>query len=51
MKFGEKLDLLMRISQTTNSTLARSVSLDPSFVSRLRRGVRTPARNENYVRL
>ena len=50
MKFGEKLDLLMRISQTTNSTLARSVSLDPSFVSRLRRGVRTPARNENYVR-
>lgn len=50
MDFGEKLDLLMTISKTTNSALARSVSLDPSFVSRLRRGVRSPAKNENYIR-
>ncbi len=49
MKFGEKLDLLMKITNTSNSTLARSVSLDASFISRLRRGVRTPAKNENYI--
>jgi len=49
VKFGEKLDLLMKITSTSNSTLARSVSLDASFVSRLRRGVRTPAKNENYI--
>lgn len=28
MKFGEKLDVLMKITNTSNSTLARSVSLD-----------------------
>lgn len=50
MTFAEKLDLLMRITRTTNSTLAFNVSLDPSFISRLRRGVRTPARNENYLK-
>lgn len=50
MKFDEKLRLLMSITNTTNSTLARHVSLDPSFVSRLRRGVRAPSKNENYLR-
>ncbi|KJS87616.1 MAG: hypothetical protein JM58_03655 [Peptococcaceae bacterium BICA1-8] len=49
MKFGEKLDLLMKITDTSNIALARNVSLDASFVSRLRRGVRTPAKNENYI--
>lgn len=49
MKFGEKLDLLMKITNTSNSILARKVSLDASFISRLRRGVRTPAKNENYL--
>jgi len=47
--FGQKLDLLMRITNTTNIALARSVSLDASFISRLRREMRTPARKENYV--
>ena len=50
MKFFEKLDLLMNITNTPNSLLARSVALDPSFVSRLRRGIRTPAKNENYIK-
>lgn len=49
MKFGEKLNVLMNITNTSNVSLARSVSLDASFVSRLRRGVRTPAKNENYI--
>ena len=50
MPFHEKLNLLMNITNTTNSTLARSVSLDPSLVSRLRRGTRFPAKNENYIK-
>jgi len=49
VKFGEKLDMLMKITNTSNIALARNVSLDASFVSRLRRGVRTPAKNENYI--
>lgn len=50
MTFAEKLDLLMNVTNTSNSMLARSISMDPSFISRLRRGVRTPARNVNYIR-
>jgi hypothetical protein len=40
----------MNITYLTNSALARSVSLDPSLISRLRRGVRSPAKNENYIK-
>jgi hypothetical protein len=50
MNFGEKLDFLMNITNTTNSALALSVSLDSSFISRLRRGVRVPAKKENYLK-
>jgi hypothetical protein len=49
MTFAEKLDLLMTITNTSNSLLARNISIDASFISRLRRGVRTPARNVNYI--
>lgn len=49
LKFSDKLDYLMSITNTTNSILARSIPLDPSFVSRLRNGRRTPAKNENYI--
>jgi len=47
--FAEKLDLLMIISRTSNSLLARNISLDASFISRLRRGVRTPVENAGYI--
>lgn len=50
MTFAEKLDLLMNITNTTNSLLARNISMDASFISRLRRGVRTPARNVTYLK-
>ncbi|RQD78464.1 MAG: transcriptional regulator [Candidatus Syntrophonatronum acetioxidans] len=51
MLFCEKLDFLMNITNTANSSLARHVSLDPSFISRLRKGTRNPAREDNYVKL
>ncbi len=49
MTFAKKLDLLMNITNTSNSILARNIALDASFISRLRRGLRTPARNVTYL--
>lgn len=49
MEFNEKLDYLMKITKTTNSSLALYTSLDASYVSRLRRGDRKPAKNGNYI--
>lgn len=49
MNFSEKLNLIMNITSTTNSVLARAISIDPSLVSRLRRGDRTPSKNQNYI--
>lgn len=50
MDFCEKLDFLMNITKTTNSTLAHYTSVDASYISRLRRGKRRLSKNENYVR-
>lgn len=49
MLFNEKLDLLMKITDTTNSHLARIAKLDSSYISRLRNGARSPAKKENYL--
>lgn len=49
MRFADKLELLMNITNTSNSRLARHVSLDASFVSRLRRGERSPAHGVSYI--
>jgi hypothetical protein len=49
MIFSEKLDFLMRLTKTTNSALALNISVDPSYISRLRNGKRKPAKNENYL--
>ncbi len=49
MKFCEKLDFLMNISNTTNSHLAASVNLDPSHISRLRRGKRRQLKDKNSL--
>jgi hypothetical protein len=37
MAFHEKLHLLMNITNTSNSALARSLGLDASYISRLAR--------------
>lgn len=49
MPFANKLDLLMDLTKTSNSQLARSVSLDASFISRLRHGVRIPVKHSGYI--
>lgn len=50
MLFCEKLDFLFRLTGVKNNALARFVHLDPSFVSRLRSGTRTPSKKENYIK-
>lgn len=49
MDFNDKFDYLMKITKTTNSSLALYTTLDASYVSRLRRGDRKPAKNGNYI--
>ena len=51
MQFYEKLDFLMKISNTTNSALALQVNLDASHISRLRRGKRSALKDEACLRL
>ena len=40
MKFSEKLNFLLNLTNTPNNMLAKHLSLDPSYISRLRRGDR-----------
>ena len=51
MNFFQKLDFLMNLTNTSNSALARYISLDPSHVSRLRSGGRNLAKNADYLPL
>ncbi len=50
MRFSEKLGFLMDVTKTTNSALSLYVSLDASYISRLRSGKRLAPRNENIIR-
>jgi len=49
LKFFEKLDFLMNITNTSNSALALNINLDPSHISRLRRGERNALKNEACI--
>jgi len=48
--FYEKLDLLMNITKTANSSLAMYTSLDSSHISRLRRGERKLVKDADYLK-
>lgn len=43
--FGEKLNAIMDMLELSNVKLGKAISIDPSYISRLRNGVRTPKRN------
>ncbi|MCL2579802.1 MAG: hypothetical protein FWE32_07185 [Oscillospiraceae bacterium] len=51
MTFAEKLDFLLGLTNTKNSSIARYTSLDPSYVSRLRRGERCLPKNDSNIEL
>jgi len=50
MQFNKKLDLLMKTLNVSNSRLARSLSIDPSLISRWRTGARKPSKKNNYIK-
>ncbi|MBQ3378643.1 MAG: hypothetical protein IJG50_02120 [Clostridia bacterium] len=46
---GEKLDFLMRLTSTSNSSLARALNFDPSYISRIRSGKRGLPKNQPFA--
>jgi hypothetical protein len=48
MQFYEKLNLLMNIFNITNSHLAKTLKIDPSLISRWRKGTRNPPNKSEY---
>jgi hypothetical protein len=49
LEFYEKLDFLMNITKTSNSALGQRVKLDPSYISRIRRGKRNAIKDEAII--
>ncbi len=49
MKFSDKLNFMMTITNTTNSALAGRILLDASYISRLRRGKRLKPKDEGII--
>jgi len=49
LQFFEKLDFLMNITNTSNSALGQKVKLDPSYISRLRKGKRNATKDEAVI--
>lgn len=46
---SEKLDILMKITDTKNSTLAKALSFDPSYIGRIRTGKRGIPKHMPFV--
>lgn len=49
MSFANRFDLLMRLSNTSNNAIAKYLTMDPSYISRLRRGERNRPRHQDYI--
>ena len=49
MLFHEKLNFLMNLTDITNSKLAKDANIDPSLISRWRRGIKTPSLHSDAV--
>jgi hypothetical protein len=49
MKFNEKINLLIKMTNTTNASLATALEIDPSLISRWRTGVRQPNLSSTYI--
>ena len=51
MKIHEKLDLLMKITNSKNTELAQKTSFDPSYISRIRTGKRSlPSESSAFLK-
>ncbi|MDD4565545.1 MAG: hypothetical protein PHE79_08770 [Eubacteriales bacterium] len=47
--FCDKLDFIMRLTNTSNSAMGAAISLDPSHISRLRNGGRRLPKNPGFL--
>ncbi len=50
MNISEKLDLLMNLTNTKNTSLSKALSFDPSYISRIRSGSRGVPKNQPFTR-
>ena len=50
MQFYEKLDFLMKLTNTTNSALSLHIKLDSSHISRIRRGKRSALKDITCIK-
>ena len=46
---GEKLDFLIRVTETQNNILGKAISFDPSYISRIRTGTRGVPRHREFI--
>lgn len=46
---SERLDFLMKLTDTTNNSLAHAVSFDQSYISKIRKGQRRATRNQDFL--
>lgn len=51
MEFSDKLNFLMKVTQTSNKELAAEIAVDRSLISLLRNGKRGMPRNHDYIKL
>ena len=51
MQFYEKLTFLMDLTQVSNRMLSQELQVDPSLISRLRRGNRRLPRNREHIKV
>lgn len=49
MQFSEKMQLLMKMANTTNTQLGRALGVDPSLISRWRTGARQISHRSPYI--
>ena len=47
--FGRRLDMVMKLSNTSNIRLGKLLSIDPSYISRFRNGFRSPKSNNRLM--
>ena len=50
MNFSDKLVFLLSVTHTSNIKLAKAINVDPSMISRLRKGRRNIPRNINHIK-
>lgn len=46
---GDKLNFLMRLTQTKNNVLGKAISFDPSYISRIRTGARGVPKHREFI--